>query len=69
MALEYIVGPVLGLLLSMKFTDMKSKEADLKLKKIETQVEQLDLELPKKVMVTMMPVAKAVANINSQLGL
>ena len=37
MALEYIVGPVLALLLGMKFTDMKAKEKDTQITELQSQ--------------------------------
>tara|TARA_R110002020_G_scaffold78417_2_gene197226 strand:- start:6 stop:230 length:225 start_codon:yes stop_codon:yes gene_type:complete len=74
--MEYIVGPVIALLVALKFTDVKSKGCNKKLNEIEEKVELVKLtvtntevELPKKVMATMMPVAKAVQKLNQQVGL
>ena len=76
MALEYVVGPVLALLVGMKFSVYKSKEtektiAELKEKVVllEKSTTSLEAELPKKVMATMLPVAKAVQKLNQQVGL
>jgi len=76
MYLEYVVGPVLALLVGMKFSVYKSKEqekiiTELKEKVIvlEKSTSQLEAELPKKVMATMLPVAKAVQKLNQQVGL
>lgn len=76
MALEYVVGPVLALLLGMKFTDLKNKEAEKtiaelneKVVLLEKSASTLEDELPKKMMATMMPVAKAVQKLNQQVGL
>ena len=76
MALEYVVGPVLALLLGMKFTDLKNKEAvktitelNEKVVLLEKSASALENELPKKVMATMLPVAKAVQKLNQQVGL
>jgi len=69
MALEYIVGPVLALLLGMKFTDYKAKEKDAKITALETKLELIETETPKKMMATLMPVAKAVQKLNQQVGL
>ena len=69
MALEYIVGPVLALLLGMKFTDMKSKEKDGKITELEEKITLLETETPKKLMATLMPVAKAVQKLNQEVGL
>ena len=76
MPIEVIVGPVLALLVSMKFIDYKSKEADKRLVELTTKIElieknntMLEQELPKKVMATVLPVAKAVQKINQEIGL
>ena len=69
MALEYIVGPVLALLLGMKFTDFKTKEKDAKIVELEAKIELIETETPKKLMATMIPVAKAVQKINQEIGL
>ena len=76
MALEYVVGPLLALLVGMKFSVYKTKEtnkeiAELKEKVVllEKSTSTLEDELPKKVMATMLPVAKAVQKLNQQVGL
>ena len=76
MALEYVVGPILALLVGMKFSVYKTKEtnkeiAELKEKVVllEKSTSTLEDELPKKVMATMLPVAKAVQKLNQQVGL
>ena len=69
MALEYIVGPVLALLLGMKFTDYKTKEKETQITELQTKIELLENELPKKMMATLVPVAKAVQKLNQQVGL
>ena len=69
MALEYIVGPVLALLLGMKFTDMKAKDKDTQITELQTKIELLENEVPKKMMATLVPVAKAVQKLNQQVGL
>ena len=69
MALEYIIGPVLALLLGMKFTDMKSKEKDTKITELQTKIELIEVETPKKLMATLVPVAKAVQKLNQEVGL
>lgn len=75
--MEYVVGPVLALLLGMKFTDFKYKQAakehakqheemaalvDKKIVESNTLASQQTLKL-------MMPMAKSVTAINKQLGL
>jgi hypothetical protein len=69
MALEYIIGPVLALLLGMKFTDFKTKEKDAKISELESKIELIETETPKKMMATLVPVAKAVQKLNQQVGL
>jgi hypothetical protein len=69
MALEYIVGPVLALLLGMKFTDLKSKEKDAKITELESKIALIETETPKKMMATLLPVAKAVQKLNQEVGL
>jgi|TARA_A200000159_G_C7310745_1_gene334493 hypothetical protein len=74
--MEYIAGPVITLLLAMKFTDWKSKQLEERIASAHQQVELVrkdievrDAELPKKVMTTVIPLAKAVKNLNQQVGL
>ena len=76
MYLEFIVGPVLSLLIAMKFGDMKDKEREKEIAALQEKVvlleksaSTLESELPKKVMATMLPVAKAVQKLNAQVGL
>ena len=76
MALEYVVGPVLALLVGMKFSVYKSKEAEKTIAELKEKVvllekstTSLEAELPKKMMATMLPVAKAVQKLNQQVGL
>ena len=76
MYLEFVVGPVLSLLLAMKFGAMKDKKREEELVSLREKVELLEkvtnereTELPKKVMATILPVAKAVQKLNQQVGL
>ena len=69
MYLELVVGPVLALLVALKFGDMKDKEREAEITALRQEVELIQADLPKKVMTTMIPVAKAVNKINQQLGL
>ena len=76
MVVEYIVGPVLALLLGMKFSDYKSKQAEKtiaelneKIEKIEKRSTEVENEMPKRLMATVMPIAKAVNKLNQQVGL
>ena len=69
MYLEFVVGPVLALLVALKFGDMKDKEREKEIAALQQKVELMQAELPKQVLTTMVPVAKAVNKINQQLGL
>ena len=76
MYLEFVVGPVLALLVGMKFSVYKSKESEKEIAELKEKVvlleksaSALESELPKKVMATMLPVAKAVQKLNQQVGL
>jgi hypothetical protein len=72
----YVVGPVLALLISLKFTQQQSVKRDERFKAIEAQVESLvvrneevDKEMLRKIMTTMMPIAKAVNKLNTEVGI
>ena len=74
--MEYVAGPIIALLLGMKFTDWKSKEqakAVLELQKrtevVELQQTSIEKEMPKKMMATLVPMAKAVQKLNTQVGI
>ena len=76
MYLEYIAGPILALLLGMKFSDYKQKQCKQTMTELQAKVEQLEVrnaevenELAKKMMATVLPVAKAVNKLNQQVGL
>ena len=71
--MEYVVGPVLALLIGMKFADYKTKELQ---KKVDTVVETVDQKIveqnttmSQQTLKILMPVAKSVTKINEQLGL
>lgn len=70
--MEFVVGPVLALLVAMKFTTWKTKQCAAERAELKEQIElikQTEDELPKKVMATVMPIAKAVNRLNQQVGL
>ena len=76
MALEYVVGPVLALLVSLKFSDMQLKKQQAQVDEVNQRIEAIskvmddfETEVPKKMMATMLPVAKAVQKLNQQVGL
>ena len=74
--MEYaIVGSVLSLLISMKFTDFKSKQAEERLKALEANVELVTTavqtsadEAPKKTLMIVAPVARAVKELQNAIG-
>ena len=75
--MEYVVGPIIALLLGMKFTDYKTKEQIKQLEKTNKElvslVDEKMIENTKQVsqqtLRMMMPMAKSVTAINKQLGL
>lgn len=71
-----IVGPVIALLLSLKFTDgrykAQQKEYDKLVERIvllEEHNEAADKVMGQKVMTLVMPIAKAVNKLNQEVGL
>ena len=70
--MEYAVGPVLALLVAMKFTVWKTKQCAAERAELKEQIELIkksEDELPKKVMATVMPLAKAVQKLNTEVGI
>ena len=74
--MEYaIVGSVLSLLVSMKFADYRTKEAEEKIKALQANVELVttavqtsEKEAPKKTLMIVAPVAKAVKELQTAIG-
>ena len=74
--MEATLSGVLALLLALKFTDIKSKQADEQIRALESKVEELskearelDQEMAKKQLEILLPVAKAVNRLNQEIGL
>jgi hypothetical protein len=74
--MEYAIGPVLALLLGLKFTDYKTKKHQEEYKvlverveKVEAVAAQAEAETFKKVVKTIQPVAVAVKNLNDFVGI
>ena len=74
--MEYAVGPILALLFGMKFTAWKSQKLEQKVTTLEERVVAMDKEfssqqndLPKKVTLSMQPLAKAIVRLNEQVGI
>ena len=72
----YVVGPVLALLISLKFTQQQNtkhqKEYEAlvtKVELLETRNKEVDKEMLQKIMTTVMPIAKAVNKLNQEVGL
>ena len=74
--MEYVIGPVLSLLLALKIGDYNTKKREAEIKALNEKIELIDkaaqardIELPKKVMATVVPLAKAVQKLNVEVGL
>jgi len=74
--MEYAVGPVLALLIAMKFADWKSKKTDEHVKAVEAKIEMVEKQIPaseaaalQKTMVTFQPVVKAVRQLQDEIGI
>ena len=77
--MEYVVGPVIALLIGLKFTDMRVKKAvkehvridnlEERVIRVEDRADKIETVMPQKIVATMMPVAKAVQKLNQQVGI
>jgi len=74
--MEFVIGPVLALLVSLKYAqlnDVKQKkkyeELQAKVVLLEVRNEAVDKEMLQKIMTTVMPIAKAVNKLNQEVGL
>jgi len=70
--MEFVAGPVIAVLLSLGFTQWKTKQHDGAIADIEQRLEivqKSEEEMPKKVMATVMPIAKAVQRLNVEVGI
>lgn len=74
--MEYAVGPVLALLIAMKFADYKSKKTEEHVKSVEAKIEMVEKQIPaseaaalQKTMVTFQPVVKAVRQLQDEIGI
>jgi hypothetical protein len=74
--MEYIVGPVITLLVALKFVDIKQKKLQTKLQDTREQIEfvkmlleERETELPKKLVATMVPLAKEVKKLKEEVGI
>ena len=72
----FAVGPILALLISLKYTQQQTtkhqKEYEAlvaKVELLETRNEAVDKEMLQKIMTAVMPIAKAVNKLNQEVGL
>jgi len=72
----FAVGPILALLISLKYTQQQNQKHQkeyealvTKVELLETRNEQVDKEMLQKIMTTVMPIAKAVNKLNQEIGL
>ena len=65
--MEYLVGPIVAALIGAAGL-RKLQLQDKKINQIQQQLDQVDVELSKKVMATMFPVAQAVKKLNETVG-
>ena len=73
--IEYAIGPVLAVLINLKFNQVSQKKqedrlalAETRIEKVEQAVETIDKETLKKMMATISPVAKAVMTLQEAVG-
>ena len=85
--MEYVIGPVFAILVSLPFTHFKTVQTEEKIKALESKVELLstehsarlekiesvvqiiDREVPKKMVGIIQPVAVAVKELQSAIGI
>ena len=75
--MEYVLGPVLAVLISMKFTDYTNKRCAAERKKeiaahnaeVSSLIAENTSTVSQQTLKMMMPMAQSVQAINSQLGL
>ena len=75
--MEYVVGPVIALLLGMKFTDFRDKKATKEhadkhaemIELVERKIVESNTQMSQQTLKLMMPIAKSMTAVNKQLGL
>jgi len=75
--MEYVVGPVIALLLGMKFTDFRDKKAakehaakhDEMIEYVDEKIVASNTQMSQQTLKLMMPLAKSMTAVNKQLGL
>lgn len=73
--IEYAIGPVLAVLINLKFNQISQKKQEEKIAAVEARIERveaavdvIDKEVLKKMMATISPVAKAVITLQEAVG-
>lgn len=74
--MEYVLGPLVALVVSMKYANYMSTKntarieaAVERVEKVEGKLEVSDKETLQRVMTTVMPIAKAVNKLNQEVGI
>lgn len=74
--IEYLVGPLVAVVVSLKYSKylndkqaLRCSECCEKIELVQTKLETYDTEILKKVMTTVLPVAKAVNKLNQEVGI
>ena len=74
--MEYVLGPLIALVVSLKYANHQSTKnaarieaAVAQIEKIEQRFDTSDKETLKRVMTTVMPIAKAVNKLNQEVGI
>ena len=67
--MEYVVGPVIALLLGMKFTAYTTKKTEERITAVEERVLNFESEVPKRVSATIAPVAVAIKRLKQEVGI
>jgi len=70
--MEYVLGPIVALAIGFTVGNRKFKQHTQQIEEIEQRLELVqksEEELPKKVMATVLPIAKAVNRLNTEVGL
>ena len=75
--MEYVVGPVLALLVGMKFTVWKTKHSNHKcdecckemVETIDKKIVDSNTEMSKSMVTVITPMAKVIKNLNDQVGI
>ena len=74
--MEYVLGPLIAAVISLKYANYMSSKNTARIEavaaeieKVEGRIEATDKETLKRVMTTVMPIAKAVNKLNNEVGI